>query len=165
MKYCYLSVLLLLAFLAKAQRNEINSHNYYSYYAGPTSMKGGLVGPVAQLKSRQLGTNWLRWDEVTPLLVDEMKKAGYQDVYANQLYRLDSAQYVVLAAYSFTSDVGFLYVEGHNAFPAAGDRQPGKLLAGDGHEAYVQVAHKRAGNIEVIRVRQLPANLTVLAEN
>ncbi|AMR28202.1 hypothetical protein A0257_14645 [Hymenobacter psoromatis] len=161
-----LAILLTLASPALAQRTAINNHNYYDYYVGPTSMKGGLVGPVDKLKNRNLGTNWLRWNEITPILVDEMQKAGYDNVYTNKLFRIDSAQYVMLAALSMRApNVGFLYAEGHAAFPSATDRQPGHQLMGEGKYDYVQFVSTQGNKSELIKIRKLPVNLLLLAEN
>jgi prepilin-type processing-associated H-X9-DG protein len=163
---------LLLAFLlaftlpALAQRTEIDNHNYYNYYVGPTSMKGDMVGAMGKLKSRRLNTNWLRWDDITPILVEEMTKAGYDQVYTNKLFHIDSAQYVLLAALSMRGpNVGFLYADGHAAFPTASDRQPGHQLMGDGKYDYVQMVSTPANRAELIKIRKLPANLVALQEN
>jgi hypothetical protein len=161
-----LAFLLAFTFPALAQRTEINNHNYYNYYVGPTSMKGDMVGPINKLKSRKLGTGWLRWNDITPILVEEMTKAGYDQVYTNKLFRIDSAQYVLLAALSMRMPmVGILYSEGHAAFPGASDRQPGHQLMGDGKYDYVQMVSTSANRTELIRIRKLPANLVALQEN
>ena len=165
-KHLLLAFILVSAFPGLAQRAEINNHNYYDYYVGPTSMKGDIVGPITKLKSRKLGTNWLRWSDITPILVEEMTKAGYDQVYTNKLFRVDSAQYVVMAALSMTAPmVGFLYAEGHAAFAGASNRQPGHQLLGDGKYDYVQMVSTPANKAEFIRIRKLPANLVALAEN
>lgn len=165
-KLLLLALLLALAFPTLAQRTEINNHNYYDYYVGPTSMKGDLVGPVNKLKSRKIGTNWLRWNDITPILVEEMTKAGYDQVYTDKLFHLDSARYVLLAALSMNAtSVGFLYAEGHSAFPAASDRQPGHQLMGDGKYDYVQLVSAPANKTELIKIKRLPANLLAVEEN
>lgn len=166
MKFILLSLLTFVAAVpVSAQNRDINNHNYYDYYVGPTSMKGGMVGPIDKLKSRRLGTNWLRQEDITPILVEEMKKAGYDEVYANRLYRLDSAQYVVLAASSYNSNVGFLYSEGHSAFPSKETRQPRALLLTNGKFEYVQAAGTVTGDNEFIKIRKVPSNIFILAED
>ena len=165
-KKVLLAILLPLVFPALAQRAAINNHNYYDYYVGPTSMKGDVIGPVDKLKNRNLGTSWLLWNEITPILVEEMKKAGYDNVYTNKLFRIDSAQYVVLAAYAMSPpNVGFLYAQGHAAFPNATDRQPGHQLMGEGKYDYVQFVSTQGNKSEFIKVRKLPVNMLLLAEN
>ncbi len=128
-------------------------------------MKGDVVGPIQKLKSKRLGYNWLRRDEITPIVVEEMKKAGYDEVFANRLYRLDSAQYVVLAACSYNSNVGFLYSEGHSAIPSKETRQPRKLIMSNGKYDFVQFAGTVTGGNEVIKISKLPSNIIVLAED
>ena len=150
---------------AFAQNGAINNHNYYDYYVGPTSMKGDIMGPIDKLKSKRLGYNWLRGEEVAPIIAEEMKKAGYDEVYANRLYRLDSAQYVVLAACSYNSNVGFLYSEGHSMIPSKETRQPRRLLMSNGMYDYVQFAGTVSGGNEYIKIRKLPSNIIVLAED
>ena len=61
---------------AVAQNTAINNHNYYDFYVGPTSMKGDVMGPINKLKSKRLGYNWLRSEEVAPIIVEEITKAG-----------------------------------------------------------------------------------------
>ena len=92
-------------------------------------------------------------------------KAGYEEVYANQLYRLDSAQYVVLTASSYNSNLGFLYVEGHTAFPSKKTRQPRALLLTNGKFEYVQTAGTVTGEREFIKIRKVPSNIIMLAED
>ncbi|HEX8330370.1 MAG TPA: hypothetical protein VF629_22760 [Hymenobacter sp.] len=165
MKLLLLSLLTLIVEPVMAQNTAINNHNYYDYYVGPTSMKGDVVGPINKLKSKHLGYNWLRKDEVAPIVIEEMKKAGYNEVFANRLYRLDSAQYVVLAACSYNSNVGFLYAEGHSAIPSRETRQPRKLLMSNGKYDYVQFAGTVTGGNEDIKIRKLPSNVLILAED
>jgi hypothetical protein len=166
MKLLLLAWLLALAFPSLAQRPAITNHNYYDFYVGPTSMKGDLVGPIDKLKSRKLGTGWLRWEEITPILVDEMMKAGYDQVYSNKLFHIDSTHYVLLAALSMRGPmVGFVYAEGHAMFPKASDRQPGHQLMGEGKAEYVQLVSTPANKAEFITIRKLPANLLALQEN
>ena len=166
MKFILLSFLTLVAVLpVLGQNTAINNHNYYNYYVGPTSMKGDVVGPINKLKSRRLGTNWLRREEIVPILIEEMKKAGYDEVFANRLYRLDSAQYVVLLACSYNSNVGFVYSEGHSAIPTKESRQPRNLLMSDSKFDFVQFVGNVSGGNEYVQIRKLPGNIFVLAED
>lgn len=165
MKSFLLAFFSLITSSAFAQNAAINNHTYYSYYVGPTSMKGDVVGPIDKLKSKRLNSNWLRSEEITPIVVEEMKKAGYGKVSATCLYRLDSAKYVVLTAHSYTSNVGFLYSAGHSALPSKEARQPQKLTRAGSQFDYVQNVRTIAGSNEWIRVKKLPTNIIVLAED
>lgn len=165
-KLLFLVCLLAGALPSLAQRKEITNRNYYDYYVGPTSMRGDVVGPIAKLKSRKLGTSWLQREEITPILVEEMTKAGYNQVYPNKLFRLDSAHYVLLGALAMNAtQLGFLYAQGHAAFPVASDRLPGHQLMGDGQYEYVQLVSAPGNQTELIKIRKLPANLFALQEN
>lgn len=92
--------------------------------AGPGSWPPGPPGRGGHLKGQQLTTEWLGKAEATVVLVEELKKAGHEYVVTNWLYRPDSAQYVVLAVAASEANLGFLYAEGHNAFPSAASRRP-----------------------------------------
>ena len=165
MKHLLLFFLAFITVPASAQNAAINNHNYYDFYVGPTSMKGDVMGPINKLKSKRLGYNWLRSEEIAPIIVEEMKKAGYDDVYAHQLYRLDSAQYVVLAAYSSSSNVGFLYAEGHSMIPSKATRQPRGFLLTNGKYEYVQSAGTVTGDNEFVKIRKVPSNIIMLSED
>lgn len=161
LKHFLLPALLMLAAPAafgQRQNPDINNRNYYDYYRKPT-----LDGP---LKGRRLSTGWLGEDEVNLVLQEELKKAGHEWVVGNQLYRLDSVQYVVLNAYSQKSGVGILYTPGHTAFPQPAHRQErGRDMAGVGHVDYVQSVAGPGAQRDVMRIRRLPDNVLMLAEN
>lgn len=89
-----------------AQKNsKIDTSNYYSYFS-PKNLKG-----------HGLTTNWLRLDDVVPIMLDELKKAGYDWLYDRTIYKLENGQHINISAYSRKNNIGFLYIEGHEIFP------------------------------------------------
>jgi hypothetical protein len=90
------------AFHAPGQQPTVDNHNYYARFYQP--------GTGAKLKGKVLTTYWLREYEVVPILLEELQRAGFEWVVSSRLYRLDTARYVVLAAYSQKANLGFLYV-------------------------------------------------------
>lgn len=142
---------------ASGQNSKISNKNYYDFYYGP--------GSKVKLKGKGILTNWLRNEEVVPVLLDELQKAGYEWLSANRLYHLDSAKYVVLSAFSQKSNLGFIYVGGHTAFPLLEHRQKRGIDLKTGHFDYQQTATNLSGKNEYIQIKRLPDNVLMLAEN
>ena len=165
MRFPLLFFLALLSSGAFGQNPAITNRTYYEYLDGRRALASGAAGLGGHLKGQQLTTEWLGKAEATAVLVEELKKAGHEYVVTNWLYRLDSAQYVVLAVAASEANLGFLYAEGHNAFPSAASRRPRQAFYPPGRYDYVQTAGTAAGPREHIRIRQLPAQVQVLAED
>ena len=89
---------------------SIDTSNYYSYFS-PKDLKG-----------HKLTTDWLRLDDVVPIMLEELKNAGYDWLYDRTIYRLENGQHINISAYSRKNNIGFLYIEGHNMFPSKSDR-------------------------------------------
>lgn len=83
---------------------------------------------------------------------------------SSRLYRLDTTRYVVLTAYSQKANLGFLYVEGHAMFPLPAHRQKRGIDLTLGHFDYQQVVTNTAGENGWMRIKKLPDNILVLAE-
>lgn len=145
------------AYHACGQRPPIDNRNYYAYFYQP--------GSRIQLKGKTITTKWLRNYEVVPILLEELQKAGYEWVDNSRLYRLDSTRYVVLTAYSQKANVGFLYVEGHAMFPLLAHRQQRGIDLTFGHFDYQQVVTNTAGENGWMRIKKLPDNILLLAED
>ena len=144
-------------FHARGQQPTVDNHNYYARFYQP--------GASVKLKGKVLTTYWLREHEVVPILLEELQRAGFEWVASSRLYRLDSARYVVLTAYSQKANLGFLYVGGHDAFPSPAHRQQRGIDLTFGHFDYQQVVTNTVGENGWMRIKKLPDNILLLAEN
>ena len=83
-----------------AQTNpKIDTSNYYNYFS-PKNLKGN-----------RLTTNWLRLGDVVPIMLEELKKAGYDWLYDRTIYKLQNGQHINISAYSRKNNLGLLYIE------------------------------------------------------
>ncbi len=145
-----------LTYHARGQHPTLDNKNYYAQFYQP--------GSGVKLKGKILTTKWLREYEVVPILLEELQNAGYEWVVSSRLYRLDTTRYVVLTAYSQKANLGFLYVEGHTMSPLPAHRQKRGIDLTFGHFDYQQVVTNTAGENGWMRIKKLPENILVLAE-
>src|SRR5947209_20052182 len=82
-----------------AYKMYIDTSNYFRYYKSIP----GLV------------TNWLRQQEIVPIIIEEFESAGIENTLGYTLYRLNSGQDIVLSVFSIKSKVGIAYLTGHYA--------------------------------------------------
>ena len=136
-----------------AQSNsKIDTSNYYKYL-NPKNLKGdGLT------------TNWLRLDDVVPIMRDELKSAGYDWLYDRTIFKLENGQYIKISAYSRKSNIGFLYLGGHDAFPSKDHREI--LFQRDNSKVnYVQCEETYSGEANFVKIKSLHNNIFVLKED
>ena len=115
MKYILLLPIIFLSQIAIGQTDintKIDTSNYYNYYSDGRN-----------LKDQGVTTAWLTLNEVVPIIMDELEKAGHDWLYDYSLFKVAPGQYIVLAAYSRKSNFGFLYIQGHEMFPSKQHRK------------------------------------------
>ena len=136
---------------------KIDTSNYYDYYYDYYNHRMLDAPPT---------TNWLRIDDVVPIIAEEMKLEGHEWIYTNKLFKVDSNQYIVLAAYSRKSNFGFLYVEGHYAISEKKHRQnltiENNTLTG---AEYISCEETPSGKPNFVKITKLPPNVFLLFEN
>lgn len=156
MKYKLLALIIFFSQTSFSQidiNDKIDSSNYYSYYSYGKNLKG-----------QNLTTSWLKMDEVVPVIMDELEKAGHDWLYDYSLFKVAPGQYIVLAAYSRKSNFGFLYIQGHEIFPSKDHRKhltQNDLLGAD----YSSCEETPSGKPNFIKIKKLPKNVFVLNEN
>jgi len=156
MKYKLLALIIFFSQTSFSQidiNDKIDSSNYYSYYSYGKNLKG-----------QNLTTSWLKMDEVVPVIMDELEKAGHDWLYDYSLFKVAPGQYIVLAAYSRKSNFGFLYIQGHEIFPSKDHRNhltQNDLLGAD----YSSCEETPSGKPNFIKIKKLPKNVFVLNEN
>jgi len=152
-----ISQLLIFIFFAQftfgqnAFKNKIDSSNYYDYFANGNSQ--GTITTARLSKA-----------EATPIILDELEKAGFKWLSDNSLYKLPSGQYIVLTAYCRKSNFGFLYAEGFPMMPTKATR--GKNLDQLYKNAlYTQVEYGPNDEANFVSLKTLPSNILMLAQN
>jgi len=140
--------------VSNAQAPKIDSTNYYEHYSMGERLQG-----------KTIHTNWLRYIDVVPIIVEELKKAGYEDVYDNQLYLLPSKQPVILAAYSYNEDFGFVYSDGHTAIPEKKHRQRRSNSSVNSDVDYIQSYYGKKSESGSYMIKKLPSNIFILQED
>jgi hypothetical protein len=153
MKKTLLIFALFCAHICFAQTNpKIDTSNYYNSFS-PKNLKGS-----------RLTTNWLRLDDVVPVILDEFEKAGYDWLYDRTIYKLENGQHIKISAYSRKNNIGFLYMEGHNMFPSKTDRSI--LFQKDNSQVnYTQCEETYSGEADFVAIKKIPNNIFVLKED
>jgi hypothetical protein len=120
---------------------NINSENYYEYYHS-----GGTVRTT---------TNWLRRHEAVPVIIDELKKLGFE-TREYILYELEDNDQIIIDVYLRENNIGIVFNTGHAAFPNKSQRSK---------RTYNQGKFKVSGSIGKRKVHNsLPKNIIVLQE-
>lgn len=153
-----LFALMMIVSTAACSQKKITQENYYDYYVKFEQKETkGIIGD-------RIGTGWLSKLEVIPIIYDEFKKAGYEAVFTNKLFKVNDSQYIVLSAYNRKANFGFLYVEGHNAIPEKKDRI--NLNHRDEYGTdYLIYEETPTGKPNMIYIDKLPENIFLLNEN
>lgn len=157
MKIYSILALLLIASMTRAQK-KIDCNNYYDYYVNfEDKDKKGILG-------NSITNDWLRKNEVIPIIIEELQNAGYTWLYDNKLFKITDGQYIVISAYTRKSNFGFLYIEGHNAKPEKNDRNT-LTQKNDYGVDYLSYEETISGKPNIIKIEKLPNNIFVLNEN
>jgi hypothetical protein len=132
--------------------SKIDTSNYYNYFS-PKSLKGN-----------NLTTNWLRLNDVVPIMLEELKKAGYDWLYDRTIYKLQNGQHINISAYSRKNNIGFLYIEGHDMFP--NKRHRNILFQKDNSKVkFIECVETYSGEADFIGIKEIPSNVFVLKED
>ena len=146
----------ILIFTTKSLLSQLNSQidttNYYKYYS-PKKLKG-----------KRLTTDFLRLDDVVPVMLEELKNAGHDYLYDRTIFRLPNNQIINISAYSRKSNIGFLYVEGHGIWPSNEDRQI-LFQKDNSHVQYVECEETFSGKANFVKIENIPSNIFVLKDD
>ncbi len=140
-KTLVLLIIVLHVYLLGAQNKEISIENYYNHYTTGES----------------LTTNWLRRNEIVPIIIEELQRYGFEDNFEYKLYKLKNEQFIVLDVYNEKDNFGFVYKTGHSSIPKSEHRENHIQYT----ITYNDVTGKSSGRIDVI----LPKNIYLLDEN
>lgn len=128
---------LLISTIAESQNNKINADNYFEFH---TSAKN---------------TNWLRRNEVVPIIIEELEKYNFKWNYDYVLYDLNDTVDILLDVYSTENNFGFIYKTGHYAIPDIEYKNDLK---------YNQIKYSNTGSLTRTNI-DLPENIYLLNEN
>jgi len=153
MKKILFIVTLFCGHISFAQKtSKIDTSNYYNFLS-PKNIKGS-----------GLTTNWLRLDDVVPIMLEEFEKAGYDWLYDRTIYKLKNGQYINISAYSRKNNIGFLYIEGHYMFPSKSHRNT--LFQKDNSKVdFVECVETYSGEADFVKIKTIPSNIFVLKED
>jgi hypothetical protein len=82
-KFSYLSVVLLLSYPALSQLNHMIDTSNYHAYISPKNLEG-----------RNLTTDFLRLNDVIPIMIEELEKAGHEHIFDRVIYLPDNDQVI-----------------------------------------------------------------------
>ena len=117
-----------------------------------------------KIKGNGLTTNWLRLDDAVPIMLEELKKAGFEWLYDRTIYKLKNGQHINISAYSRKSNIGFLYIGGHDMFPSKDHRNI--LFQKDNLKIdFVECEETYSGEAEFVKIKEIPSNIFVLKED
>jgi hypothetical protein len=155
MKTIFILSLVFLIKLSNAQTSiidKVDSSNYYSYYSSGKGLKG-----------KKISTNWLKELEVVPIIIEELKAAGYNRIYDFELYKLTTGEYLILSVYESDLNVGIVYTQGHNADVIKEYRN--KSLAKITKDVELSTYTYMQNDYDVTHISKLPSNIFTLSEN
>lgn len=140
------------------EKSNINSSNYYDHYVDfPSMKKKGIQG-------KSITTNWLRLDEVIPVIMEELKRSGHKEIAEKILININNEQAIIVTVYSKKSKFGFLYIEGHTENPNKEHRIDRTQKKSTGVE-YTYWKESPTGEFVAVKIEKLPKNILVLNEN
>jgi hypothetical protein len=130
---------------------KIDSGNYYNYFSKGENLKG-----------TDLTIDNLTINDAVPVIMDELKKAGYEWLYEYSLYKIDSSHHLVLSVYCRKSNFGFLYITGHG-LPSKEDRLD--LTQNNDYGAdYISIEETPSEKPNRIAIKKIPDNIFLLNE-
>lgn len=160
MKIKFLISLAILTAKLFSQNLDINATNYYDYLVNRNS--NGFVngkGEKVDLKGKMVATAHLLDYEATPVIIDELRKAGFENPFANSIVKIDSSHRIAVSAYVRQSKFGILFISGHFADPKKENR--GKTFSRMiGFQSdYTQYEENINGDISHFEIKNLPSNI------
>ena len=142
--------LMLCCVLAASARGQsglrIDTANYYSYIR-----EGGTI-------------EWLRLADAVPVIIDEIRAAGFapERIEVGKVLRLDKTTVLVITvAWQGNKPFGFMYESGHSLPLRKEDRD---FLEEGFRESYVQAEYSPTGEVKYQKVGRLPKNVFLLRE-
>jgi hypothetical protein len=130
---------------------KIDTSNYFTYLS-PKNVSGSIT------------TDWLRLNDVVPIMLEELKRAGYDWLSDRPIYKLKDGQYITLSAYSGKNNIGFLYIEGHS-IPLSKSYRNILFQKDNSKLNYTQDIQTYSGNTEFVTIKGIPSNIFVLKED
>ena len=157
MKLKFLLVLLVSGFNCLSQ-NKFNTDNYYDYYISYEKFAS------KKMQGSTITTNWLRSDEIVPIIIEELKNSGYTRTNEYALYKVRDGQHLVLTVYVPVLNFGFLYIHGHDGTPNK-KHMLNLTQKQDYGTDFLSYEQTPSGKPNMINIDHLPDSIFVLNEN
>lgn len=142
---CWLSLASVSSFCQSGQR--IDTSNYYNYIR-----EGGSI-------------NWLRNSDAIPVIIEEIKNAGFSDAFmeVGRLIKMDKTTSLVLQVSYNSNEInfGFIFESGHGIPVSVSDRE---YLKDEFRDVFTQAEHPINGPVKFNRINPLPRNVFLLKE-
>jgi len=142
---CWLSLASVSSFCQSGQR--IDTSNYYNYIR-----EGGSI-------------NWLRNSDAIPVIIEEIKNAGFSDAFmeVGRLIKMDKTTSLVLQVSYNSNEInfGFIFESGHGIPVSVSDRD---YLKDEFRDEFTQTEHPINGPVKFNRISPLPRNVFLLKE-
>ena len=146
----YIFILFLFLNLGKGESQtatKIDSSNYYNFLDTHKSIY------------------WLDREDVTEIILTELKDNGYFENDTYVLMETDSSNFVILSVYCRDLNVGFLYPRVHDYPPKREHRlMRSSYSTATGYD-YIQKVQIYPNSSSVIKIRHLPDNVIILNED
>ncbi len=142
---CWFSFAAIAGHCQSGQR--IDTSNYYNYVR-----EGGSL-------------NWLRNSDAVPVIIEEIKNAGFSDAFieVGRLVKIDKTTSLVLHVSFNNNEInfGFIYESGHGIPVSVSDRD---YLKDEMRDEYIQAEYPINGQAKLNRIKPLPKNVFLLKE-
>lgn len=149
MKKIVFIILLFCVNISVAQtETKIDISNYYNFYS----------------EDWHVTTDALRLKDVVPIMLEELKKAGYDWLYDRTMYKLENGQLINISAYSRKSNIGFLYLEGHSV-PLNKKARDVLFQKDNSNVNFTECTETFSGKAEFEKITALPSNIFILNED
>jgi len=151
--------------------SKIDTSNYYDFYVnyskGRWFYEGTKDNPNSSLNFDQtpVATAWLTNLDVTPIIIEELKLAGYKYPADNVILKNNAGQVLLVNAYCNNEKFGILYLQGHYANVSPKHRLAKTPLHRPPGVAYVERIFDESGKAEFINFEELPSGLLTLSED
>ena len=130
---------------------KMTSENYYDSF-------------VKYIPNYNLTTAWVNKYEVSQILEEEMKKAGFEWISTFKIIKINDGEYVTAICFSEKSKVGFLY-EGIHSMPNLERKSLKSMYKENTGYDYAEEVTPLVGDSEFIKIKEVPTNFFILKED
>jgi len=148
--------------VGQSMESKIDTSNYYDFYVNVArdhyyyTGKKGESNNVLSLKGKRITTAWLTNLDVTPIIIEELKLAGYKYPADNAILKNNDDQVLLVNAYCGNEKFGVLYLTGHDSSVSSKHRLVKTPLHLPQGIAYMERIFNGSGESEFIKFKTMP---------